>query len=183
MIPQGPHDPPPRILPDHSILSGAFVTSFYEFGKNFENVNSNQYKNSDNQQLPKKTKKKTMKNLSKIGEFYFMSKEPFVQVSFTINKLENAIDTKADIDQLWKEVTNIFLSEMASLPDIQTSKFKKQNKNIRKSKSIWSPELETLWSQTCNAEKQYLNFKVCPNSDFVWKNELRIDFRKYTKTF
>ena len=114
---------PPRNLPDHSILSGAFVTSFYEFGKNFENVNSNQYKNSDNQQLPKKTKKKTMKNLSKIGEFYFMSKEPFDQVSFTINKLENAIDTKADIDQLWKEVTNIFLSEMASLPDIQTSKF------------------------------------------------------------
>ena len=53
---------PPRILPDHSILSGAFVTTFYEFGKNFENLNSNKNKNSDNQQLPNKTNKKPKTN-------------------------------------------------------------------------------------------------------------------------
>ena len=174
---------PPRILPDHSILSGAFVTSFYEFGKNFENLNSNKNKNSDNQQLPNKTNKKPKKNLSKIGQSFFMSKETFDQVLFTINKLENAIDTKAEIDQLWKEVKDIFLFEMAALPDIPTSTFKKQNKKFRKSKSFWNPELETLWSQTCNAEKQYLNFKVCSNSDFVWKNKLRIDFKNIQKHF
>ena len=32
---------PPITLPDHSILSSTFVTSFYDLGKNFENVNSN----------------------------------------------------------------------------------------------------------------------------------------------
>ena len=33
---------PPRILPDHSILSGTFVTSFFNMGKNFKNLNSHQ---------------------------------------------------------------------------------------------------------------------------------------------
>ena len=27
---------PPKSLPDHSVLSGTFVTSFYDIGKNYE---------------------------------------------------------------------------------------------------------------------------------------------------
>ena len=31
---------PPRILPDHSILSGKFATSFYDYGKNYERIDT-----------------------------------------------------------------------------------------------------------------------------------------------
>ena len=158
---------PPRILPDHSILSGTFVTSYYDFGKNFENTNSIQNKTRPPNKAPKKVKK----NLSKIGESFFMSNETFNQVLFTISRLETAVNTKNEIDQLWLEVKNIFLSEMATLPNIPTSNSSKQNKKFKKSKSFWNAELENLWSQACNAEKLFLRFKVRRNTDFVQKTD------------
>ena len=49
---------PHHNLPDHSILSGTFVTSFYNFGKNYENANQNSRENHCHTELPTKPEKK-----------------------------------------------------------------------------------------------------------------------------
>ena len=116
-------------------MSGAFITSFYDFGKNFENVNSKQNKAANEAQLTQKPNKKAKKNLSKIDQPFFLSEETFSKVLFAIGRLEQAINTKTEIDNLWLEVKQIFLSEMATLPDLPTSNSKKQNQKFRKSKS------------------------------------------------
>ena len=168
---------PPRILPDHSILSCTFATSFYDFGKNYENTNSNKKAS----ELPIKPKGKNKKNLSKINNTFFMSKETTNLVLFTINKLENQVNTKTEIDTLWLEIKNIFLNEMDSLPNLPTSNLKNQNSKFKKSQSFWNQELEGLWLDTCTAEKKYLNFKVHSAPDFVIKNELRANFKNTQK--
>ena len=91
---------PPRILPDHSILSATFTTSYYEFGKNLEN---NKYPES----APKQNSKKR-KNLSKINEAFFMSEQTLNLVLSTINKLETRVNNKHEIDQLWLEIKIYF---------------------------------------------------------------------------
>ena len=116
-------------------MSGAFITSFYDFGKNFENVNSKQNKAANEAQLTQKPNKKAKKNLSKIDQSFFLSEDTFSKVLFTIGRLEQAINTKTEIDNLWLEVKQIFLSEMATLPDLPTSNSKKRNQKFRKSKS------------------------------------------------
>ena len=65
-----------------------------------------------------------------------MSDDTLNMVLFTINKLENTVNTKNEIDELWQEVKHIFLSEMDSLPDIPASNSKKQNRKFKKSKSF-----------------------------------------------
>ena len=174
---------PPRTLPDHSILSSTFVTSVYDLGKNFENMNANVTNRKEISDLPQKSYKKPKKNLSKIDKSFFMSVETLNAVIFTINRLENIVSTKTEIDQLWHEVKNVFLSEMGSLPDVPISNSKKQNRKFRKSKEFWNEELEKLWSDACNAEKKYLNFKVHSNPDFVIKNEFRTVFKTAQKHF
>ena len=170
---------PPRILPDHSILSGSFVTSFYDSGKNFENKNKGAIESQPNH----KPNKKAKKNLTKIDQSFFLSEDTFNKVLFTVGRLEKQINTKTEIDTLWLEVKQIFLSEMATLPDLPTSTFKKQNQKFKKSKSFWNPELENLWSQACIAEKLYLGFRVQSNRDIPWKNKLRTDFKNIQKHF
>ena len=63
---------PPHNLPDHSILSGTFVTSFYDFGQNYENanLNSNLRDNQWSKEFPTKPKKKPKKNLSKMDKHF-----------------------------------------------------------------------------------------------------------------
>ena len=112
-----------------------------------------------------------------------MSKETTNLVLFTINKLENQVNTKTEIDTLWLEIKNIFLNEMDSLPNLPTSNLKKQNSKFKKSQSFWNQELEGLWLDTCTAEKKYLNFKVHSAPDFVIKNELRANFKTTQKNF
>ena len=167
------------MLPDHSILSGTFVTSFYDFGRNFENTDSTE----NSSDLPNKANKKPKKNLSKIDQTFFMSSNTLSIVLSTITRLENAVNTKNEIDALWLEVKNIFISEMSTLPDVPVSNLKKQKRKFRKGKSFWNPELENLWSETCKAEKQYLNFKVHSNLDYPFKNQLRTNFKTLQKQF
>ena len=92
---------PPHNLPDHSILSGTFVTSFYDFGQNYENanLNSNLRDNQWSKEFPTKPKKKPKKNLSKMDQTFFMSDDTLNMVLFTINKLENTVNTKNEIDE------------------------------------------------------------------------------------
>ena len=151
--------PLPNSIPDHSILSSKFVTSFFELGKNYENSLSG--KNWQNE-----SKKQPRKNLSKIDRNFMMSSETLELVLQAITKLERRVETKKEIDNLWSEVKQIILAEMQKLPDIPRSNIKKQKQKFRKSKPFWNQELETLWNDCCKAEKAYLKFKVQNNADF-----------------
>ena len=112
-----------------------------------------------------------------------MSNETLELVLLTISRLQNIVDTKEEINELWSEVKQIFLSEMSTLADIPQSNLKKQNRKFRKSKPFWNQELEQLWSNSCKAEKTYLNFKVNTNADFPQKNMLRLEFKSIQKLF
>ena len=174
---------PPKSLPDHSILSGTFVTSFYDIGRNYEqSTHSNSETFSNSSSYPK-SDKPPRKNLSKIDKKFMMGQETLELVLQTISKLQNIVDTKDEIDLLWNEVKQIFLSEMSKLPDIPRSDFNKQNRKFRKCKPFWNEDLESFWSTSCKAEKSYLNFKVNSNLDFPRKNILRLNFKNAQKDF
>ena len=113
---------PPQSIPDHSILSSKFVTSFYYVEKNFEDTSTFQTSNNDMQhKIPNSHKK----NLGKINEGYMMSEETTELVHQAITRLEQKVDSKKEIDLKWAEVKNILLTELKKLPDIP---FSTQNK-------------------------------------------------------
>ena len=164
---------------DEIYISGTFISSFYDLGKNFEKQNIN----NNVPERPLKIHTKSKKNLSKIDKSFFMSKETLNSVIFTIGRLENIVNSKSEIDQLWLEVKNLFLFEMGSLPELPTSTSKNMKRKFRKSKIFWNNELEKLWIEACEAEKKYLNFKVNSNVDFPLKNLLRTQFKSAQKHF
>ena len=174
---------PPDSIPDHSVLSATFRTSFYDQGNNYENMNKLKGNQNTIRNKNVKPKKPPKKNLSKINEQFFMSQETLQQVIQTISKLENIVDTKDEINSLWNEVKNIFLTEMNTLPNIPTSKFKKQNKKFKKSQPFWNSELEKMWKNSCICEKTYLDFRVYTNQDLAIKNILRLNFKTAQKNF
>ena len=163
---------PPNSLPDHSILSGKFITSYFELGRNFEQQNASNINTST-----QCSNKPPRKNLTKIDENFLMSRETLELVLATISRLQTTVDTKEEINRLWIEVKEIFITEMNKLPDIPRSSSKKLNRKFRKSKPFWNQELEQLWSCSCQAEKSYLHFKVQTNTDFPIKNILRLEFK------
>ena len=112
-----------------------------------------------------------------------MSNETLELVLQAITRLENKVNTKKEIDNLWTEVKKIFMSEMDKLPDIPRSVKRKLNKKFNKSKPFWNAELENLWSNSCKAEKMYLSFKVKNRTDFQLKNNLRTNFKTAQKVF
>ena len=137
---------PPQSIPDHSILSSKFVTSFYYVEKNFENTSTFQASNNDMQHKSLKPRKK---NLSKINEGYMTNEETTELVQQAITRLEQKVESKKEIDLKWAEVKNILLTELKKLPDIPFSTQNKQNRKFKKSKSFWNNELETLWFNSC----------------------------------
>ena len=152
--------PPPQSLPDHSILSGTFVTSSFGFNQSeqssFEPFNN----------IPEKPSNKPLrKNLKKIDDKFFMSAETRQLVLDTIAKLETASKNQVEINRLWLEVKTIFLDEMSSLPNIPSSNCKKMNRNLRKGHKFWNNELANLWFSACQAEKNYTSFKVSNHAD------------------
>ena len=169
---------PPKSIPDHSILSSTFVTSFFEIGKNYE---SSAPSPQGNPQLT--ATKCPKKNLSKINENFMMNEETLELVLQAISGLEDKVQTKLEIDQRWVKVKQILLTELNKLPDIPHSTYKKQNRKFRKSKPFWNAELETLWVNSCKAEKNYLRFKVQSPQDSRYKNILRLDFKNAQSFF
>ena len=164
--------PPPQTMPDHSILTGTFITSSFQFGQleqsSFEPFNK----------VPIKTQTKPpKKNLKKINEQFFMSEEIRQMVLGTIAKLENVSENQIEINRLWAEVKNLFLKEMDTLPNIPSSSCKKMKKSFRKSHPFWNNELANLWSAACQAEKKYLNHTVNCRADYLKKNEFRQLFK------
>ena len=100
---------PPQSIPDHSILSSKFVTSFYYVEKNFEDTSTFQASNNDMQHNSLKPRKK---NLSKINEGYMMNEETTELVQQAITRLEQKVESKKEIDLKWAEVKNILLTEL-----------------------------------------------------------------------
>ena len=143
---------PPKTLPDHSLLSSVFVTSSF-------NLIQSEQPNSGLHETPV-TYKPVNKNLSKMTDQFMMGPETLRLFLETIGKLENQVDSKAEIDSLWSDIKQIFLSELNKLPDLPVSTNKKQNRRFIKCKSFWNNELESLWTRSCHFEKLYLNFKV-----------------------
>ena len=112
-----------------------------------------------------------------------MSEDTYRAVLSTISHLETIANTKSEIDTLWLEVKALFLTEMSSLPNLPISNSKKGNRKFRKSKQFWNDELETLWSEVCRCESQYLNYKVLSNADFPVKTNFRHIFKAAQKQF
>ena len=162
--------PPPPSLPDHSILCATFLSSHYNFDRNeqssFEPFNNDIPANK----MPKK-------NLKKIDTNFFMSQNTRQQVVDTIARLESIESTQEGVDRLWREIKGLFLTEMESLPSIPMSNNKKLKKSFRNAQPFWNPELKSLWSATCRAEKNYLHFKVASPADLPIKNNLHKVFK------
>ena len=170
--------PPPESLPDHSILSGTFMTSSF----NFNQAEQSSFEPFNNMQQSK-ANKEPRKNLRKIDENFFMSQETLILVQNTITRLENADKNQTEINKLWLEIKTLFLNEMASLPNIPSSNCKKMNKKFKKGHKFWNNELANLWSLTCQAERAYTSFKVSQNADLYHKNNLRQTFKNAQSNF
>ena len=112
---------PPNSIPDHSVLSAMFVTSFFDVAKNFE------YTDPKPQSQASRPRKK---NLGKINDNFMMNEETREKVVEAIAKLEHKVDTKMEIDKSWAEVKGIILEEMNKLPDLPSSTLKKENKKF-----------------------------------------------------
>ena len=172
---------PPNSLPDHSILRGIFVTSFYE----------NNAKQNFPQNFPKYIPPKTeppcnrpkKKNLKKMPNNFFMTEEINDQIIQTINRIDTVQSTQQEINRLWTEIKTLFCKQLDELPNIPTSSNKKQNKLFRKSQPFWNPELSELWKITCQAEKDFTSFKVKNNYDLQQKRFLRDSFKRAQKIF
>ena len=165
--------PPPPSLPDHSILSAIFLSSNYKFGQNeqssFEPFNND---------IPVNVKNKPpKKNLKKIDENFFMNENTRKQVMDTIARLENIESNQGEINRLWREIKEIFLNEMDSLPNVPIARNNKLKKSFRKAQPFWNNELKNLWILTCQAEKSYLNFRVTNQGDLPTKKDLQKVFK------
>ena len=86
--------PPPPSLPDHSILTGTFLTSSYIFGQ------SEQSSFEPFTEIPiQNANKPPRKNLKKINEQFFMSEETRQLVVGTIARLENISANQAEVNR------------------------------------------------------------------------------------
>ena len=99
--------PPPPSIPDHSILSGRFVASYFKT-KRYDNDKSisnlpDFSSRIGNLKLPKK-------NLKRIDETFFMSQEVCYAVQNTITRLENIQNNQSEIKSLWAEIKSLFFN-------------------------------------------------------------------------
>ena len=168
---------PPQNLPDHSILIGTFRTSQF-----IPNSVSKEPQLPFPENIPV-SKKQPKKNISKIGETFFMSKEIHEKVLETIKKLETSNRNQNEIDKLWGEIKQLFLSELSSLPNLPQSNNKKQTNHFKKCREFWNEDLAHCWQEFCRTEKEYLAFKVRLPSDRAIKQELLYHYKTSQKTF
>ena len=76
-----------------------------------------------------------------------MRKEIKQQNQQTILKLENSVNSQAELDNLWGEIKGILICEMSSFPDLPIS-------------NLWNENLDLAWKDVSNAEKNYLLYKA-----------------------
>ena len=88
-------------------------------------------------------------------------------------QLEIENKNQLEIDSLWGEIKGLFLGEMSKLPDLPTSKNKKNRKNFNKSQPFWNDELSYIWKEVCRTERADLQCKVTENGQLRQKQYLR----------
>ena len=101
----------------------------------------------------------------------------------TIDSIEKNIKDQEQIDNVWFRIKSLFMEEMDKLPDIQDVKDSKTRKAYRKCQPYWNGELENLWFNVTQTEKQYLAFKVSANCDIPKKTALRLAYKDVQKLF
>ena len=92
---------PPVSLPDHSIISGRFVTSFFDLGKSLRT------EKPQVPALPVELTRPPKKNLSHMESEFMLSDEVMDMVHATISKLDAKISSKREIDILWDKTKSI----------------------------------------------------------------------------
>ena len=100
----------------------------------------------------------------------------------TISKLEQNINNQNTIDETYVQIKNLFNNEIEQLP-LKSSNNAKQNKNFKKGQGFWNEELGLLWSDCCDKERAYLNFKCKNNDDKAVMGRLREVFKQAQKLF
>ena len=172
--------PPPPSLPDHSILTATFTTSYFDFPQSvqssfepFNNIKENPQK------------KAQRKNLKKIDQTFLMGENnrQLVLNTIAIDRLENVVKNQRNVDELWKGIKDLFINEMENLPNIPSIKNKKLKKTFRKAQPFWNNELGNLWNLTCQAEKNYLNFVVTCQDKLPHKKHLQQEFKAAQSLF
>ena len=170
---------PPVNLPDHSILLGTFNTSIFNILKSEKLQIFSQNNSFPCPQLTKITKK----DLKKINNGFFMSDDTKAKVEATIQRLENICNNQRQLDQIWKDIKNLLLKELDSLPDIPRSNNKTQQKLFKKSQPFWNENLAKAWKMVCKAEKDYLDFNAVKNANLAHKAFLRKTYKESQRTF
>ena len=165
---------PPKTLPDHSFLRATFNTTQFS---------ANNPPNFSSKYCQTQAKVKPKKNLKKMDNTFFMSELVYNQVQFTIQRLETNISNQSELDTLWSEVKNIFLAEMARLPDLPTSGSKNNKNKFRKSQPFWNDDLEFCWKEVCRTESEYLAYKVQSNAQLSWKRFIHSNYKAAQKLF
>ena len=160
---------PPKSIPDHSILSGNFVTSYFTMarGSGVESLTLNP---------PCQSIKPPKKNLSKMSDDFMMSQETFELILQTIQKLDSKINSRKELDKLWSDVKQIFTKELNKLPNLPMSNSGLENRKVRRGKAFWNDELDLLWNICCNNEREYLRYKVSSRADMSIKNKKTTGF-------
>ena len=76
----------------------------------------------------------------------------------TVINMENAISNQANIDLAHETFVTLLQTEMEDKLKLSRVDSKQTHKR-HKSKPYWSDELQVLWCDLCNSEKQWLSCK------------------------
>ena len=112
-----------------------------------------------------------------------MSPENSQLVLNTIERIEKTSKSQSDINEIWADVKDLFINELAHLPTLPAGGNKKERSLLRQSQPYWSEELASLWKEARTAEKCWIEFKVKCNEDIGRKNSLRENFKWKQKLF
>jgi hypothetical protein len=171
---------PPKNLPDHSILKGTFITSFYQ-----KNAKQN-YPGNFPRHIPINNtsgSRPPKPNLKKMPLTFFMTNKINEQVIHTNERIEKSLKTQNDIDLLWSEIKTMLTEQLEKLPTLPAPGNKKQKQLFRKSQPFWNDDLTNLWKIKCHAENCFTSYKVRTNQDLHHKSLLRDDFKNKQKSF
>ena len=131
---------PPPSIPDHSVLSATFITSHFNYLKQLQQQEHNVLADPGSKIS---TTRPAKKNLRKITDRFMMTEDIVSKVNQTIIQLEKQLRSKDQINALWGEIKNIFMSEIKSLPDLRLSISNKNNRKVKKLNLFgtlnWSP--------------------------------------------
>ncbi|CAG2227104.1 unnamed protein product [Mytilus edulis] len=105
------------------------------------------------------------------------------KIEQTINKIENALADRRDVDEAYSNLFQLINSEVISKIGHKSAHDDQHKITSRKSKykPYWNENLQEYWKNACEQEKNLLKYKIClPNGNIskdinivyeTWKNE------------